>query len=53
MFEGGPEGKKTMEKIKTLLSEEVARAIDEMGYVEATPIQAASIPPGIWPPGSR
>ena len=45
MFEGGPEGKKTMEKIKTLLSEEVARAIDEMGYVEATPIQAASIPP--------
>ena len=34
-----------MEKIKTLLSEEVARAIDEMGYVEATPIQAASIPP--------
>ena len=33
MFEGGPEGKKTMEKIKTLLSEEVARAIDELGYV--------------------
>lgn len=42
--EGGPEGKKTMEKIKTLLSEELARAIDEMGYVEATPIQAAAIP---------
>ena len=34
-----------MENIKTLLSAEVARAIDEMGYVEATPIQTASIPP--------
>ena len=33
-----------MEQIKPLLSPALQQAIDDMGYVEATPIQAASIP---------
>ena len=33
-----------MEQIKPLLSPALPQAIDDMGYVEATPIQAASIP---------
>ena len=34
-----------MEQIKSLISPALCQAIDEMGYVEATPIQEAAIPP--------